>query len=62
MRDETHCANCFEANEILVANINGRCDHCGGCDFVEIEPCDNCSEIDPHTCHLDGEEYFPYIP
>lgn len=34
--------------------IDGPC-----CDAVDIEPCGWCDELDPHTCHVDGEEYGP---
>lgn len=36
--------------------VDGECSMCGSTD---IEACDNCSESDPHVCHLDGEEYMP---
>lgn len=41
------CSNCYIENDIIVHNINGRCDHCGGISFEDKEELDK--ELDDLT-------------
>jgi len=53
----TICSNCWYENGRAVYNINGRCDSCGGTDFIEhgIDP-DTTKELERPE---HPEEYDP---
>ena len=61
---KTICSNCWYQSERIVYNINGRCDTCGGVDFIEhgVDP-DTTQELErPETPEDYPETDFDYGP